>query len=375
MRYPDRPKSKNPLSLVRLLPFLRPYRLEIVAAIFFLLFTSGATLSLGQGIKWLIDRGIMSDNNRNLTTSVLLFLFLGFAIALGTYFRHYFVSLLGEKVTTDIRKKVFEKVLTLDPQFFEQTTASEIQSRLTTDVTVLQTLIGSSLSMALRNILAFIGGIIFLFLTNLKLSLLVTAAVPLILGPILLYGHKLRKLARETQSRLAALGMKINEDVFHIKTIQAYNLAAVENAKFLTLSYDYMNTARQRILLRSFFFGSNIFFVLASLAAMLWVGASDVTAGKISPGDLASFIFYAFLIASSVAALSEVAGDLQKAAGATERLLEIEAAKATIQNPNKTIKIDLSEAVSLEIKNLRFIIVHPPRKKCSKMFLFVLNLA
>ncbi len=330
-----RPKSKNLRSLRFAVSFLRPYKAQLTGAAFFLLFTAGITLSIGQGVRLLIDRGMISGSGGELAKSVILFLVLGFLVSIGTYFRHYFVSYIGERVTTDLRIAVYEKILYLHPAYFEVNSAAEIQSRLTTDVTLLQTLMGSSFSMALRNILSFFGGVIFLFITNVKLTLVVLVSVPLIMGPILLYGRALRRLSRETQDQLAAIGVYVQESLFNIKTLQAFNHEEIDQVKFRQISEKYLKISRIRIRQRSLLFGLSIFFILAAIAGMLYIGGRDVLNGVLTPGDLGAVIFYAFMIASSVGALSETMGDLQSAAGATERLMELYRADSKIASAVK----------------------------------------
>ncbi|MCB1200457.1 MAG: ATP-binding cassette domain-containing protein [Leptospiraceae bacterium] len=354
MRSRDRQKSKNIGILTEIKSFLKPYSGMVILAAFFLLFTSAITLSLGQGIRLMIDRGFISGSVHELMISIFIFIALAALLAVSTYFRHYFVSWLGEKVTTDIRTQVYKHTIYLHPSFFELNSASEIQSRLTSDITLLQALIGSSFSMALRNILMFIGGTIFLFLTNMKLSLIVFASVPFIMGPILIYGKRLRVLTRDRQKNLARIGSYINESLFNIKTVQAYNHQKSDETRFEKVTGDFLKVSRYRILFRSFFFGISIFFTMGSIAAMLYLGGRDVMQGKISGGELAAFIFYAFMIASSVGAISEVYGDLQLAAGATERLLELYRTKADIVNLENAKPVNLKAPGNIKIKNLNF---------------------
>lgn len=323
MRRPDRPPSKNIFNLKFIGTFLSPYKRLILASSFFLVFTAGVTLSVGQAVRMLIDRGMSSGSEKELAVTVSVFTGLAFLVSLGTYFRHYFVSMLGELVTTDIRTAVYKKIIHMHPAFFEVNSASEMQSRLTSDITLLQTLIGSSFSMALRNVLSFVGGVIFLFVTNVKLTAVVLVSVPFIMGPILIFGKKQKKLSKETQSKLARIGIYVNESLFNIKTLQSFNHQPHDEKNFTEVSADYLKITRQRIFYRSFLFAASVFFILASVSGMMFIGGYDVMRGLLTPGDLGAFIFYAFMVASSVGALSEILGDLQRAAGATERLMEI----------------------------------------------------
>lgn len=335
MRRPDRPPSKNIFNLKFISAFLSPYRWLIAAASFFLVFTAGVTLSVGQAVRMLIDRGMASGSEKELAVTVSIFTGLAFLVSLGTYFRHYFVSMLGELVTTDIRTAVYKKIIHMHPAFFEVNSASEMQSRLTSDITLLQTLIGSSFSMALRNVLSFVGGVIFLFVTNVKLTAVVLISVPFIMGPILIFGKKQKKLSKETQSKLAKIGIYVNESLFNIKTLQSFNHQPFDEKNFTQVSADYLKITRQRIFYRSFLFAASVFFILASVSGMMFIGGYDVMRGLLTPGDLGAFIFYAFMVASSVGALSEILGDLQRAAGATERLMEIYTSENKILSGDK----------------------------------------
>lgn len=350
----ERKKGKDITVLWELWKFVIEYKLNLFFAIFFLLFTSGITLGLGQGIRFIIDNGFVSSSPAQLKVAIIIFLIVALLLALGTFFRHFFVSWLGERVTTKIRDEVYKHTVYLHPSFFELNSPSEIQSRLTADITLLQTLIGSSLSMALRNIITFIGGSVFLFFTNVKLSLVVLASVPFIIGPILIFARKLRSLASKRQKNLAKLGVMVNESLFNIKTLQAYNHQTIDKKKFSEGSKNYLAISKTHILFRAFFFAIAIFSTLASIATMLYLGGLDVLNGKISAGDLGAFIFYAFIIASSLAAISEVFGDLQLAAGASERLMQLYKTKPHIESPEQPINIKGGIKGNLQLSNLNF---------------------
>lgn len=335
--------------------FIAPYRWRVVGALAALLFTAIITLSMGQGIRLLVDQGLATESSEALNQSIALFFLLVLAMAVGTYIRFYLVSWLGERCVADIRKKVFNHLVELHPGFYESNRSSEIQSRLTADTTLLQSVIGSSLSMALRSVIMLIGGIIFLFITNVKLTAIVITSLPLVVVPILLFGRRVRALSRQSQDRVADVGSYVGETLGQIKTVQAYNHQSQDKLRFGETAEAAFNTARQRIKQRATLISVVILLVLGAVGVMLWVGGMDVIAGRISPGDLAAFVFYSLIVGSSFGTISEVIGELQSAAGAAERIAELlqttNAIKAPLAGGQR-----LPQRVSgrLELKGLRF---------------------
>lgn len=333
----DTKESKKPAKdlriLLALLPFLTPYRWRLLGALLALLFTAGSTLLLGQGVKLLIDQGFGGDSVGQLNQAILFISLITGLIAVGTFARFYLVSWLGERVTADLRRKVFNHLLTLHPSYFETHKSGDIMSRLTTDTTLLETIIGSSISMALRSSLTFTGALILLLVTNLKLSLMVLLCVPLVIGPLLYFGRKVRDLSRKSQDSIADVGTYAGEIVRQIKTVQSYTREAHESRAFEREVESAFQMARARIQQRSVLIAAVILLIFGALSAMLWVGGTDVIEGRMSGGDLGAFVFYAIMVASAVATISEVYGDLQRAAGATERLLELMAAESEIAAP------------------------------------------
>jgi ATP-binding cassette, subfamily B, bacterial len=329
----NRDPSKNIGVLKAMLQFLRPYRAQVIGASIALVFTAGITLSIGQGIRLLVDQGFASGTPEMLNHALLVFMGLVFLLAVGTFTRFYLVSWIGERVSADLRKAVFDHVVTLHPGFFETNLSGEIQSRITTDTTLLQTVIGSSVSIALRNALMFVGGIIWLIITNPKLTGMVLLSVPLIVIPILVFGRRVRALSRSSQDSIASVGSFVGEALKNIKVLQAFNYQERDKALFGRHVEDAFRIAIRRINQRAWLSTAVILLVLGAIAAMLWVGGHDVLAGRISSGELAAFVFYALMVAASVGAISEVYGDLQRAAGATERLLELLSARSLIVSP------------------------------------------
>jgi ATP-binding cassette subfamily B protein len=323
MNEEERESSKNLRRLGPAFAFLKPYKWQVIIASVALIVTASATLSLGQGIRMVIDSGFASGEIEMLTQSLVLFVtFIG-VLTVGTFVRFYFVSWVGERVSADIRLAVFDHLIHMHPGYFEDNAPSEIQSRITTDTTLLQTVIGSSVSIALRNILMFFGGMVLLFLTNAKLSLIVLSSVPFVVLPVIFFGRRVRTLSRSSQDRLADVGSHAGESFRHIKVVQAFNHQDADTRSFNARVEEVLRVSLQRVWLRSVLIAVVMLLVFGAIAMLLWVGGQDVLAGNTSPGDLAAFIFYAFIVAGSVGAISEVWSDLQRAAGATERLVEI----------------------------------------------------
>ncbi|RFP97373.1 ABC transporter transmembrane domain-containing protein [Pseudomonas sp. TE3-3-F2023] len=313
--------------------FVRPYRRQVLLALLALVVTAAITLSMGQGIRLLVDQGFMTRSAHQLNQTIGLFLLLVVALAVGTFSRFYLVSWIGERCVADIRRAVFDHLIGLHPGFFEDNRSSEIQSRLTADTTLLQSVIGSSLSMFLRNALMVIGGVVLLFITNPKLTSIVVVALPLVLAPILLFGRRVRSLSRQSQDRVADVGSYVAETLGQIKTVQAYNHQAHDRQLFAGTVEAAFAVARQRIVQRAWLITLVIVLVLGAVGVMLWVGGMDVIAGRISAGELAAFVFYSLIVGSAFGTLSEVIGELQRAAGAAERIAELLAARSAILPP------------------------------------------
>ncbi|TGL65478.1 ABC transporter transmembrane domain-containing protein [Leptospira jelokensis] len=333
MQTPDRPKSKNLRILSKTFSYLKPYRFQMILSSFALLFTAGVTLGLGQGLRHLVDAGFSAKSKQELGYALVFIIFVGILLAVGTYIRHYTVSWIGERVASDIRKDVYQHIIFIHPSFFETNSPGEIQSRITTDTTLIQTVIGSSASIALRNILMFVGGIIFLFITNAKLTMIVLFSVPFIVFPILIYGKRVRNLSRNTQDKIANIGTYVSESLLNIKILQSFHHQNVDIQKFSETVEDAFSVAVARIRQRSLLIGTVILFILTGISFMLWIGGTDVLEGKITGGELIAFSFYAIMVANSVGAVSEVLGDLQRAAGATERLMELLLSESEIKDP------------------------------------------
>ncbi|NVK41198.1 MAG: ATP-binding cassette domain-containing protein [Oceanospirillaceae bacterium] len=343
-----------------LIHFIRPYRRQVVYALAALLFTAGVTLSIGQGVRLIIDEGLVTGSAQRLGQHVLLFLLLVLALAAGTFARYYWVTWIGERVVADIRRRVFDHLISLHPGFFERNRGLEIQSRLTADTTLLQSVIGSSVSVALRNLILLAGGIVWLFLTNARLSALVLVSVPLVVAPILIFGRRVRRLSRHSQDRVADVGAYVGEVLGQIKTVQAYNHQAIDRARFGDVVERAFAIAIRRTLQRGWLIAIVILLVLGAVGLMLWVGGLDVVSGRISAGELASFVFYSVIVGAAVGALSEVIGELQRAAGAAERLIELLDARNEIRAPDRSTRLP---AVRGEIELRAVSFAYPARRE------------
>lgn len=332
---PERPKGRDLRTLRRAAGFLRPYWRRVVGALAALMVTASAVLGLGQGLRALIDGGFSGGDPAALENALGLLVGLSIVMAIGTYCRFYLVTWLGERVVADLRDAVFDRVIRMDPAFFEVTKTGEILSRLTTDTTLLQSVIGSSVSMALRNTLMMIGGLAMMFFTNAKLTLLVLLVVPVVVVPILFIGRKVRTLSRASQDRVADVGAFAEESFNAIHTVQSYTHEDADRRAFATEVKNAFTVAIERTRLRGLLSATVILLVFAAISVILWVGGNDVMEGIISGGDLAAFVFYATVVAFSVAIISEVYGELQRAAGATERLVELLEAEPDILPPSR----------------------------------------
>ena len=326
-----------------LIQFLQPYRTQITIFLFALVCTAAVTLSIGQGLRLVIDQGFAQQSQQHLNTAILFIVGASMLMAIGTYVRFYLISWLGERVSADIRTAVFNHIVGLHPAFFETNRSGDIMSRLTSDTTLLQSIIGSSVSIALRSAISFSGALIMLLITNLKLSLIILFAVPVVLMPVLIFGRKVRALSRKSQDSVADVGTYAGEVIQHIKTVQSFTQEPQEKLAFAQEVERAFAIAKRRISQRAVLMAVIILLVFGALSIMLWVGGSDVISGTMSGGDLGAFIFYAVLMATGVASLSEVYGELQRAAGATERLMEL------LQADNKILVAEdaIDEATNL----------------------------
>ena len=332
------PSRKGSLATLRgLSPFLRPYRRQFIVAGIALLFAAGATLAIPAAFKRMIDLGFgaagaVSGIEHVDATFAALFA-VAAVLAVATAARFYMVSWLGERVTADIRSAVYRHVVHQSPAFFETTRTGEVLSRLTTDTTLIQSVVGTSISLALRNTLLFGGGLVMLFITSPRLTSIILGLLVLVVLPIVLFGRRVRKLSRDSQDRIADASAVAGEILNAMPTVQAFTREGHEAGRFGASVDSAFDTAIRRIRARATLTMLAIVLVFGAIVFVLWLGAHAVLAGSMTGGDLGQFILYAGIVAGSVGALSEVMGEAQRAAGATERLLELLAARSDIQDP------------------------------------------
>jgi ATP-binding cassette subfamily B protein len=336
---PKLPPATAVRTLARVGRFVRPYLRQVTLAAIALLVAAGAVLAIGQGLKFVIDRGFVAGSAGELDRALALLGVVIAVMAVATFTRFYYVSWLGERVTADLRRAVFDHLLTLPPGFFEVTRTGEVISRLTNDTTMLETVIGSSVSMAVRNLLLLAGGLVMLALTSPKLTLLVLAGVPLVVAPIVLFGRRVRRLARASQDRIGDVGAYVDEALHEIRTVQAYGHEPVDRQHFAERVEEAFATAKRRVRQRALLVAVVIMLTFGAVGVILWIGGHDVLAGRLSAGELSAFVFYAVIVASAVGTISEVIGDIQRAAGATERLFELLAVEPAIRAPAEPVAL------------------------------------
>lgn len=349
-----RPASRDLRPLRLLGRYLQPYRLRLLAAAFALLVAAASVLAIGQGLRQVIDLGISRRDPVFLDLALLGMLGVVVVLALSTYARYYSVTWLGERLTADLRRDVFHHLLDLPPAFFEGVRTGEIISRLTNDVTLIETVVGSSASFALRNLLLMLGGLVMLAVTSLKLTAGVLVGIPLVFLPIVLLGKRVRGLSRQSQDRIADIAAHVDESLHEIRTVQANGHEAEDRRLFSTRVEAQFNTARARIKVRAAMVAAVLLLAFTAIGTILWLGGHEVLAGRLSPGALSAFVFYAVLVASAVGAIAEVMGDLQRAAGATERLLELAATVPGIRAPATPVSLPSPVAGEIRIEQVRF---------------------
>ncbi|MCA0997863.1 ABC transporter transmembrane domain-containing protein [Alloyangia pacifica] len=334
----DREKSRKLGSLAALWPFMRPYRGLMIAAIFALIATATVSLTLPLAVRRVVDNFGVEDGAL-LDRYFMAALGIAALLAIGTALRYGLVTRLGERVVADIRKAVFARVISLSPAFYEKVMTGEVLSRITTDTTLILSVIGSSVSIALRNLLLFAGGLTLMLFTSAKLTGMVLLIVPVVIVPILTLGRRLRKLSRENQDWIAASSGNAAEALSAVQTVQSYTHEAISREAFAEVTEKSFDAARRRVWTRSLMTAIVIFLVFTGVVGVLWAGAIDVRAGQMSAGALVQFVIYSVMVAGAVAALSEIFGELQRAAGATERLVELLQAEDTVNDPAQPLPV------------------------------------
>jgi ATP-binding cassette subfamily B protein len=319
--------------LARLARFLAPYRWRVAAALAALVTAAGCVLALGKGLEYVVDAGFGSGEPRLLDQALAAAVAVAATLAVATYFRFYLMMSTGERVVTDLRRAVFDHLLALSPGFFERTRTGELISRLAGDTTVVQQVIGFGLSMFVRNLLMMTGAAAMLFFTSWKLAALVLIGVPATLVPILLLGRRVRRLSRASQDRVADVSAHVDEAVHEVRTVQAYGHEDADRAVFARHAEAAYAAARASIGQKAALIAAVMLIAFCAVGVILWVGGRDVLAGRLTPGELSAFVFYAGVVATGAGTVSEVWGELQRAAGATERLFELLDARPGIAAP------------------------------------------
>ncbi|MBB5516129.1 ATP-binding cassette subfamily B protein [Rubricella aquisinus] len=334
----ERAKAKSLGPIRGLMPFLKPYRFWIVAALLALTTTAALTLILPVAVRRVVD-GFLTESVAQMDAYFGAAIGIAALLAIGTAVRYALVTIIGERVVADIRRAVYDRVIGMSPSFYERLMTGEVLSRLTTDTTLILSVVSSSISIALRNVLTFFGGLVMMLLTSLKMTGLVLLIVPLVIVPILVLGRRLRRLSRENQDRIADSSAQANETLQAAQTVQAYTHEGPSRARFGALTEAAFGSARTRIKVRAAMTAIVIFLVFSGVVGVLWIGARDVRADVLTPGTLVQFLIYSILVAGSVASLSEVWGEVMRAAGATERLVELLNAHDDVDDPNQPQKL------------------------------------
>ena len=348
-----RAKSRQISALRALLPFLRPYRMLIVFGAVVLLLTALLSLGLPVVVRRMLDDFLAGE-------TVFLDRYFGFALgavalfAFGTALRTYLISRLGEHVVTDVRKAIFNRVIDLSPAFYSNILTGEVLSRITTDTTLIQGVVGNSVSTALRSVVTFCGGLVLLFMTSFKLASIGLISVPFLVLPIYVIGRKMRLVSREAQDWIAASSGKAAESLSAVQTVQSFTYEDASKTQFSHYTDSSFDASHRRVQLRALLTFTVTFVVFMSVVVMLWIGARDVQAGRLSAGTLAQFVIYAMMVASALAALAQYWGELQRAVGATERLVELLNAQDTVVDPVRSILPKEPFKGRISFKNVSF---------------------
>lgn len=349
----DRPVTRKVGSLRGLVPFLMRYRGLVVMSVLALIFTAVISLILPIAVRRVVD-GFQTGTTQLLDQYFMAAIGIAALLALGTGTRFYLVTRLGERVVADIRMSVFDRMVGMSPAFYEQIMTGEVLSRITTDTTLILSVVGSSISWFLRNCLLFLGGILMMLLTSAKLTGLVLLIIPLVIVPIIALGRRVRRLSKENQDWIAQSSGKASETLSSVQAVQAFSQEGFARTKFAQVTEQSYLSAKSRISVRAALTAIVIFLVFAGIVGVLWIGARDVRAGAMSIGSLVQFVIYAGIMAASSAALSEIWGELQRAAGATERLVELLNAEDTVNDPVRPLTVPAPARGEIGFDNVVF---------------------
>lgn len=347
------PITKNIKSLRWLAKYLSKYRIMLFGVLVSLIITSGSVLLISEALKYFIDSGINSKNLANLDEGLGALFSLVIILAVFTFSRFFLITMVGERCITDIRRDIYNKILSLSPNYFEQNSSGDLLSRVSADTTILLQIISSSLSVTMRNCIMLIGGIAMMINISISLSTMLLVIIPIIIIPLVIMGRKLRLYSRNSQDRVADIIAYCEQTLNALKVVQSYTRESLEAIKYEFLLQDQLKTAFDRIALRGFLTALVISLVFGGIACTLWIGGYQVVSGKLSAGELSAFIYVAVVSAGAVAALSDVLGDLQKAAGASDRIYEFLHYKTTIKDPVKPVDPPIKRG-TVEFKNVTF---------------------
>ncbi|HWN46678.1 MAG TPA: ABC transporter transmembrane domain-containing protein [Steroidobacteraceae bacterium] len=337
----ERPKGTSLEPLRALLPYLAPYSGRMILALFALLIAAAAMLALPQALKNVIDKGFSTANAAAIDRYFLLLLLAAFVFAAFASLRFYLVGWIGERVVADIRSAVYQRVIHMDPAFFEVTKTGEVLSRLTTDTSLIQSLSGVGLSILLRSTVSFLGSLVLLLLTSLKLALIIFALIPAVLVPMLLFGRRVRGLSRASQDRVADTSGLAGETLNAIQTVQAFTLEDLQQRRYDSAVEESFRTGIRRMRVRAWMIAAAVICVFSAVTLVLWLGARSVLHGTMTGGELAQFLSYAIFMATAVTSLSEMWGEVQRAAGAMERTVELLESRPSIRTPENPIALNV----------------------------------
>lgn len=349
----DRPKAKSARPLAELWPYLKPYRRVLAWAMVALLLASGSMLALPVALSQLVDKGMSAGNSE--TVNIYFIAFLGVAVLFGAFaaMRFYLVTWLGERVVADVREAVYRNVIRMDPQFFEVTRTGEVLSRLTTDTTLVQSISGVGISIALRSTINLVGAIVMMAITSIKLLGLMLIAMPAVIVPVISLGRKLRKLSRSSQDRIADTSGLAGETLNAIQTVQAFTLEALNTRRYDAAVEESFKVAVVRTRVRAWLTALSTTLVVAAITIVLWFGAHQVLSKEMTGGELVQFLLFAVYAGVAAASLSEMWSEVQRAAGAMERLVELQQATPAIVAPPNALPMPPLQA-SVKAGHVRF---------------------
>ncbi|NEX17889.1 MAG: ABC transporter [Halochromatium sp.] len=355
----DRPRGRRLRPLLRLLGFGRPYLGRLLLAVAALLFAAGALLAFGQVIRHVVDTGLANGSPTSLNQALLLFLLVVLLLSAAVGLRSWLLNWLGERIVADVRQAVFDRALTLNVGFFETTRTGEVISRLTSDTALLQTVVGSTFAMGLRSALLTLGSLVMLAITSPQLTQLVLLGVPLVLVPAWVLGHRVRRLSRRSQDRIGDVGAYVDETLHGIRTVQAFCHEPIDRGRYSERVEEAFATAMQRSLASALLSTLVTLLTFGAIGVVLWFGGREVLAGRLTGGELTAFLFYAILVAGNIGALSDIAGQLLRGAGAAERLMELLETEPAIRPP--TNPRPLPEPVQGRVSAERLSFTYPSR--------------